>query len=297
MKKVIVTGCSGFLAHHVMRECVNKGWHVTGIDKRPIPDEGHYRPHRFIQTDIRDLNYRDIAGTDYVFHLGWRTNIPDCARHPEKSTDDNIDMSIHLLEVCREAGVKKFMFPSTASLYGGNKTPWSEEMIPYPQEHYSWQKLAIEQACKMYAEYLGLPAVIFRFFQVFGECQREDTALAAFLRCKAEGKPLTLTETTAQSSFRSGQRDFIYAGDLAEAVVIVTDDSRKDMSNTAQIYNVASGEFHSMEEIAKALNMEVKWIPRRPYEVERHHGDISRLRSFGWRPKVDVIDWLKKYAG
>ena len=230
-------------------------------------------------------------GIDAIFHLGWRTNIPDCQRHPVASTRDNIDMSIHLLELAREVGVKKFLFPSTASLYGNNPTPWTEDMPPDPIEPYSWQKLAIEHACKMYTKSYGLPTSIFRFFQVFGEFQREDTALAAFVRARASGEPLTLTETTAQSSFRSGQRDFVYAGDLAEAVCVVAESEK---TGNGEIFNVSSGKIHTMEEIAEALGCDVDWIPRRSYEVERHEGDISKLKALGWKPKVDVIDWLKQ---
>ena len=59
-----------------------------------------------------------------------------------------------------------------------------------------------------------------------------------------------------------------------------------------EIFNVASGEFHTMEEVALALGAEVKWIPRREWEVSRHHGDISKLLKLGWKPKTDVINWI-----
>lgn len=281
--KVMVTGASGFLAQHIMPKIEGE---VIGVDKRPITG---WRPNEFILTDVRNLGFRDLMGVDYVIHLAWRTNIPDCMRHPVESTKDNIDMSMHILELSKEAGVKKFLFPSTASLYGKNPTPWKENMPPDPIEPYSWQKLSIEYACQMYSQVFGLPTVVFRFFQVFGEYQRSDTALAAFMKYKREGKPITLTKTTAQSSFKSGQRDFIYAGDLARAVLIAME---SDEAVGGEIYNVAGGKTHTMEEIAKALKAKVKWIPRREYEVERHHGDISKIKSLGWKPEIDVIKWL-----
>lgn len=292
MKKVLITGVSGFIGHHLATTCMNEGWTVIGVDKRPIP-ANHRMPTKFIQADINDLGFRDLSGIDYVFHLGWRTNIPDCQRHPEQSTKDNIDMSIHLLEYCKEAGVKKFLFPSTASLYGNNETPWKEDMRPNPIEPYSWQKLAIEYACQMYASVYGLPTVIFRFFQVFGELQREDTAIAAFLKAKREKRPITLTETTAQSSFRSGQRDFIYAGDVAQALTLAAE---SEETGKGEIFNVSSGVIHTMEDIAKAIGSQVTWIPKRPYEVEQHLGDITKLKGLGWQPKVDVLSWLKQHA-
>ena len=281
---VLITGSAGFLAQHIIKAFQNKGYFVVGVDKRP-----ELRPsNKFIQTDVNDLTYRDLMGIDYVIHLAWRTNIPDCVRHPRESTYQNINTTIHLLEVAKEAGVKNFFFPSTASLYGNNPTPWTEDMLGKPIEHYSWQKLSCEFACKMYSTSYGLKTTIGRFFQVFGEHQRDDTALAAFMRNKKEGKPVTLTETTAQSSFRSGQRDFIYAGDIAEAVVIIT-----EKGEAGEIYNVASGGFHTMEEVAQALDVDVVWIPKRNWEVERHHGNIDKLKKLGWLPKTNVLEWVK----
>ena len=283
--KVMITGSAGFLAQHLIPKFQREGHFVVGVDKRPE----RYKSNFFIQDDVANLGYRDLLGIDYVLSMAWQTNIPDCSRHPEQSTRNNIDTTIHLLEVAKEAGVKKVFFPSTASLYGNNPTPWREYMPPAPIEHYSWQKLACESACKMYAQSLGLDTVVARFFQIFGEFQREDTALAAFMRAKKNGQPITLTETTAQSSFKSGQRDFVYAGDVAEAVYLLTTHPHV---GKGEIYNVG-GFVHTMEEIAEAIGSEVKWIPRRTWEVERHEADLSKLRTLGWYPETDVIQWLK----
>ena len=286
-KKVLVTGNAGFLGTHILLKLHLKGYDTVGVDKRPIGPSKNL-PNQFIQADINDLNVRDLMGIDYVIHLAWRTNIPDCKRHPRESTLDNINTTLHLMEVCKEAGVRKFVFPSTASLYGHNPTPWTEDMPPAPIEPYSWQKLACEELCKMNSKELS--CIVLRFFQIFGEHQREDTALAAFLRMKSANEPITLTETMAQSKFKSGQRDFIYAGDVATAVVTAME---SDISN-GEILNVASGTVRTMEDIAKALKAEVKWIPKREYETERHEASIEKLKSLGWEPTVNVLDWLKR---
>jgi len=199
-KKLLVTGASGFLSHHIIKEAKKRGWFVVGVDKRPIPPD-HELPDYFIQTDVSDLNVRDLLQIHSVVHLAWRTNIPDCVRHPEESTRQNIDMTVHLLEVAKEANIKKVFFPSTASIYSDNPTPWTEDMPSKPIEPYSWQKLCCEQLCRMYSEQYEVPTVVLRFFQVYGELQRDDTALAAFIRLKNEGKPIKLTRTMAQSSF------------------------------------------------------------------------------------------------
>lgn len=285
MKKILLTGSAGFLSHHFIPEFKNAGYFVVGVDKRPII-KGHSKPDHFIQCNVQDLNYRDLCNVSYVIHCAWRTNIPDCIRHPKESTYENIDMTMHLMEVCKEAGVKKFIFPSTASLYAHNPTPWTEDMPLETIEPYSWQKVCCEALCKMNKD--KLPYAIPRFFQIFGEYQREDTALAAFLKFKKEGQPITLTETMAQSKFKSGQRDFIYAGDVARAVRMIME------SDETGVFNVASGTVLTMEDIATALQAEVKWIPKREFECERHEADIKKILALGWKPKTNILTWLKK---
>ena len=292
MKKVLITGASGFIAHHVIPACQKRGLYVIGVDKRPVP-EGHAAPDIFIQTDVRDLGFRDLTGVSYVVHLAFTTNIPNSVRHPKETTDENIGMTVHVLEMAKDAQVKKFIFPSTASLYGNNPTPWKETMSMEPMEPYSWQKLACESLCRMYARIYGVPTVVFRFFQVFGEFQRDDTAIAAFIRLKKAGKPLTLTKTRPESKFRSSQRDFIYAGDIAEAVVLALESEK---TGTGEIINIASGKINTMEEVAQAMGMSIEWIPCREYETERHHADIKKAKKIlGWSPRVHIIKWLTSY--
>lgn len=289
-KKVIaITGCSGFIAHHTIKEAQKQGWYVVGVDKRPIP-VGHSQPDEFIQTDVFDLKYLDLQNIDAVIHLAWRANIGDCIRHPETSAIDNINMTLHLLEVCREVKIEKFVFPSTASLYSHNPTPWTEDMVVEPIEPYSWHKLACEHLCEMYSKQYGVPSVVLRFFQVFGELQREDTVIAVFKRLIKAGKTLTLTKNKKDEK-KSSQRDFIYAGDIAKAIMLAV----KANASKGEVFNICSGKLTSIEEIAKTMGGKIGWIPTRPFDVNIHHGDTKLAQSeLGFKYETDVIDWLKK---
>src|SRR6266480_3596733 len=215
MPKVVITGVAGFIGPHIVDECLKRGWQVLGVDL--LPCDIRAPGFSFLQKDARDLTPDELRGVDYIVHLAFVTNIPNSIQHPIDTTRDNIEMTVRLLESATQAGVKKVAFPSTASLFGNNPTPWREDMPPDPIEPYSWQKLSCEHLLRMWTTRYGLPTVILRLFQVFGENQRKDTAMAAFFRARQEGRSITLTETTAQSSFRTGQRDFVYVKEVAEA--------------------------------------------------------------------------------
>lgn len=294
MKKVLITGAAGFIAPHIIKKCLRAGWLVYGIDIRDPKDFScvSHANYIFNKKDVRHLVLADLQSIDYIFHLAFVTNIPNSINNPLTTTNDNINMTAYLLDLASQAKIKKFLFPSTASLYGNNPIPWRENMMPEPIEPYSWQKLACEQACVMWRKCYGLPTVVFRFFQVFGENQRPDTALFAFLKAKREGRPITLTETTAQSTFRTAQRDFIYVEDLADAVVKAAVSSK---TGNGEIINIGSGKVITMEKVARAVGGKIVFIPKRNFEVERHQADISLAKKLlNWKPKTKIIDWLNK---
>ena len=212
--KALVTGVSGFIAPNVVEACLSMGWKTIGVDIRDCNIKK--LNFTFWKKDVRDLTLEDMKDIDYVFHFAFVTNIPNSVEHPLETTRDNIDMTAYILDLATKAKVKKFIYPSTASLYGNMPTPWREnESAPDPIEPYSWQKLSCEYACRMWYKRYGLPTVIFRLFQVFGENQRKDTVLSFFFKAKKEGQPLTLTNAGTDSHPKSLERDFVYSRDVS----------------------------------------------------------------------------------
>ena len=170
MKTILITGASGFIAPHVIKASLDKNLMVMGIDildQNPGEKVVH-KNYTFKKMDVRDLNLEIMKNVDYVLHLAFVTNIPNSIQNPVDTTKDNIDMTVFLLNLCVEAKVKKFLFPSTGSLYGNNPIPWNEDMMADPIEPYSFQKLSCEIACKTWTACYGLPTTVFRFFQVYG---------------------------------------------------------------------------------------------------------------------------------
>ncbi|MBI4120936.1 MAG: NAD-dependent epimerase/dehydratase family protein [Parcubacteria group bacterium] len=297
--RVLVTGVSGFIGPHLVEACLKKGWDVLGVDIRDFnyaAIECDFHTPRFVfeKRDVRTLTPEDLKDITYIFHLAFDTNIPNSIKHPLETTRDNIDMTVHLLDAATKAGVKKFLFPSTASLYGKNKTPWREDMPPYPIEPYAWQKGSCEYALSMWTECYGLPTATLRLFQVFGENFRYDGVIAIFTKLKKEGRPATLTETSPGSPHRSGQRDFIYVKEVADAFIQV---ALSPKTGKGDVYNIGTGRVTTIEEIANAMGLPFEFVPKRGFEVERHEADITKTKSvIDWNPKVEVLPWLTAFV-
>lgn len=292
MKSLLVTGSSGFIAPHIIKQAIAKDFKVYGIDiKDPtLP----VKSCTYIKDDVRNFDLKKINNLNYVIHLAFVTNIPFTINHPVSSTNDNIVMTADLLKKATESKIKKFIFSSTASLYGNNPIPWKENMSSDPIEPYSWQKLSCEYLCQMWTKRYGTKTSIQRLFQVYGENQREDTALANFIKLRKINKPITLTETSKESDCRTGRRDFIYVGDVADAFL---SNCLSSQTGSGEIINIGSGKMVSMEEIAKVIGGEIKFIPKRNFEVESHQADLTNCYKYlDWRPKENVLEWLKKFC-
>ncbi len=291
MNKVLVTGASGFIAYHVIENLINSKFEVLGVD---INEPNHpFKGCKYIKKNVVDLSEADLEDIDYIIHLACDTNIRNSIDNPILTTDNNLGITIKLLSLASKAKIKKFVFPSTASMYGENPIPWNENMISDPGEPYSWQKISIEYALKMWTSRYKLPTTILRLFQVFGENQRKDTAIAAFMNQKKNNKPITLIRSSDKSKFNTGRRDWIYVKDIAEAFKLTLISSN---TGKGEIINIATGKLISVEEIAKTVGGEITFLPSRDYEVDDHLAEISKAKKIlNWEYKTDVIPWLKDY--
>ena len=291
MKKVLVTGASGFIAYHVIENLINSNFEVLGVD---IHEPNHpFKGCKYIQKNVIDLTEKDLKGIEYIIHLACDTNIRNSIENPVPTTDNNLGITIKLLSLATKLKVKKLVFPSTASMYGTNPIPWNENMISDPGEPYSWQKISIEFALKMSTSRYKLPTTILRLFQVFGENQRKDTAIAAFINQKKNNKPITLIRSSEKSKFNTGRRDWIYVKDIAEAFKLTLISSN---TGKGEIINIASGKLISVEEIAKTVGGEITFLPSRDYEVDDHLADVTKAKKIlNWEYKTNVIPWLKDY--
>lgn len=284
-KRVLVTGCAGFIGSHVTELLLEAGYQVFGLDDLStgtLRNLSNHENFQFINGDIRDLSLFNLIGpVDYVFHLAALARIQPSIDDPVTSTFVNLIGTLNVLEYCRKHKAK-IVFSGSSSIYKGESLPIREQDEKDPKSPYALQKLQAEQYIELYGKLYGLDYAILRYFNVYGERQITEGAYSAivgiFLNQKAAGKPLTITNDGEQ------RRDFTYVKDVARANVMAI-----DWHGT---FNVGTGKNYSINELADFVGGEKEYIGERRGEARTTLADISNTIEQGWAPTKDIKDWI-----
>jgi len=295
MTKSLVTGGAGFIGSNLVDRLLEIGHEVVVIDNEYSDAHDHFYWNDKAQNykyDIRDYeNTRPLYdGVDYVFHIAAEARIQPAIENPIQAVSINSVGTVTVLQCSREAGVKRVIYSSTSSGYGMNQTPNIETQLDDCLNPYSVSKVNGEKLCKMYTNLYGLPTVIFRYFNVYGERQplrgQYAPVIGIFLRQRDAGQPLTIVGDGNQ------RRDFTYVGDVVNANVLA---ATKEVDSDAfgLVYNVGTGNNYSINQISRMFNHETVNIAPRPGEARISLANNQRLRkTFGWQPTMKLEDWI-----
>ena len=220
--KILVTGGAGFIGSHLLQLLQGQqGVEVVVYDNLSSGRREHVpKAIRLVEGDVRDAeglaHLFASEGFDSVVHLAAQTMVPYSLSHPEEDCQINLLGLINILECCRKYAVKHIVFSSSAAVYGDNlNIPLHEEEKPMPTSAYGITKMASEHYLRMYHDLYGLNTTVLRFANVYGERQGaggEGGVVSIFCKLLAAGQGVT--------DFGNGEqtRDFVYAGDIAEAL-------------------------------------------------------------------------------
>src|SRR5436190_5946353 len=218
----LVTGVAGFIGSHLAQALVAQGHEVVGVDcltpyygrlrkEANLREAASSGPFQFLELDLQDAKLAGVLrGADVVFHLAgqpgvrssWGSSFADYVRN-------NVTVTQRLLEASERAGIRRFVYASSSSVYGNTaRLPTTESDPCRPFSPYGVTKLAAENLCTAYADNGCVETVSLRYFTVYGPRQRPDMAFSRFISMALRGDTLPLHAGGEQV------RDFTYVDDV-----------------------------------------------------------------------------------
>ena len=309
-KGVLVTGGAGYIGSHTLRQLGKAGERVITLDNLSTGFRDAVLFGNFIEgnTSDRELVRRVLREheIDSVLHFAAHTIVPESVSDPLKYYGNNTCGTRNLLECCQEAGVKHFIFSSTAAVYGipeGDKA-W-EDTPTAPINPYGSSKLMSEWMLRDLSTATDLKHVILRYFNVAGSDpggrigqSTHNATLLTKVACEvAVGKreAVSIFGTDYPTPDGTGVRDYIHVEDLADAHLKALDYLRSGGESTT--LNCGYGHGYSVREVLDAVER-ANGKPLNILEVKRRAGDppqliagAERVRSeLGWEPRYDDLD-------
>ena len=294
---VLVTGSSGFIGSHVVRNLAAAGHKVIGFDLIP-PEDDFPDGSLYLVGDIR-TGRLPHQGIDAVVHLAALAGVRPSLDRPFDYLSTNVTGTLRILEHCRIHGIRRFVFASSSSVYGPDSPlPFSEGGPTDPCSPYALTKLQAEQWGRLYARLHGLRFVALRFFSVWGPGQRPDLALECFRRRIEAGQPVVIYGDGSQ------RRDLTHVSDVAWAVELAL----RWPGPGAVALNVGTGRNHSVLDMveAAAKTAAALHIPGSNFtnftpvlaKIDPHPADVAETRAslvavgreLGWTPSVFFPD-------
>ncbi|MGH2590921.1 MAG: SDR family NAD(P)-dependent oxidoreductase [Actinomycetota bacterium] len=300
--RVLVTGAAGFIGSHLCRRLVADGHEVVGFDDLSdgtLDNLSDVPEVRFVEGDLRDemAVRKAAAGCGVILHHGAMKSVPRSVRLPEATTDVNVRGTLNVLLAARDESAA-VVNASSSSVYGDQEVfPLREDMEPRPRSPYAATKLAAEAVSRAWWHSYSVPAVSFRYFNVYGPGQDPNSEYAAviprFTVACLTGQPPVIYGDGEQA------RDFTYIDDVIEANIQV---ALAPEQAAGRVLNVAGGRKPTtvnrlLEMIAAELGVETKAVhePPRDGDIRLSEADVSLARKLiGYEPAVGIDDGIRR---
>jgi UDP-glucuronate 4-epimerase len=309
MKNVLVTGGAGFIGSHLVEALVARGdravvfddfndFYAPEIKRANLSSAMRSGRVTLVEGDIcsnEDLA-RALPGMpiDAVVHLAARAGVRPSLRQPELYARVNVVGTTALLEAAQRAGVPRFVFGSSSSVYGARSTaPFSEDdRTDRPFSPYAATKVAGEALCAAYRSIGPMEVVALRFFTVYGPRQRPDLAIAKFFQLLEQGQPLPF--------FGDGRsaRDYTYVGDIVRGILLSLDRAWP----TFEVVNLGGSSPVGLADLVRLIESTAGRAavldrrPDQPGDVPLTCADPRKAKALlGWEPKIKLAEGLRLY--
>ncbi len=310
--RIVVTGAAGFIGSHLCERLCARGDEVVGLDNfdpfypRATKTENLARlqtnaAFSFVEGDIRDAaalgRAFGPARIDAVVHLAALAGVRPSLAEPARYADVNLVGTQRVIDAARAAGVRRFVFASSSSVYGLDSEPPFKESDPClkPLSPYASTKRAAELLLYAAHHLYALDVTCLRFFTVYGPRQRPDLAIHKFGRLIAAGKPIPLFGDGSTS------RDYTFIDDIVDGVVASIDEAVTAPGH--RIYNLGGSRTTTLlglvELLGQALGRRpiVEWQPEQPGDMKRTLADVTLSgRALGYAPKVTMEEGIARFV-
>ena len=302
-KKIIVTGCAGFIGSNLVDHLLKFNNNIIGLDnlstgqKKFIDGALKNKNFKFIKCDLLNLKKlkKIIRKVDFVFHFAANADVRYGPNQTHKDLEQNTIVTYNVLEAMKINNVKNIVFCSTGSVYGEpRKFPTPENYsFPIQTSFYGASKLAGESLIQAYCEAFKFKSWIFRFVSILGNRYTHGHVYDFVKQLRKNSKKLKVLGDGNQ------RKSYLHVSDCVKAIIVAVSKA----NNKVNIFNLGTNEFitvkDSIKVICKTLNVAPKlyfsggvrgWIGDSPFIFL----NIKKIRSLGWRPKLTIKDSLKQ---
>lgn len=309
-KHILVTGGAGYIGSHTVRQLGEAGSNLVVLDNLSTGFKEHLLYGELVEGDTSDKvlvkELLDRYQVDTVIHFAAHTIVPESVSDPLKYYGNNTCATRNLLECCSEAGVKHFIFSSTAAVYGTPESAECSEKTPTsPINPYGTSKLMSEQMLRDLSAATDMSHVILRYFNVagsdpegrIGQSTEQATLLIKVAAEVALGKreKLLVFGTDYPTPDGTGVRDYIHVEDLADAHLKALDYLRAGGDSIT--LNCGYGHGYSVREVIDMVekvngrSINVEEAPRRAGDPPTLIAVADKARKvLGWTPRHDDLE-------
>lgn len=332
MKKILITGCSGFIGYHTTLKFLKKNFKVIGIDNlnnyydvklkkdrlKSINNLGYKlsKNFKFIKSDLN--NFKKIEEIfekfkfDYVINLAAQAGVRYSLINPRSYLNTNINGFFNILDCSKRYKVKHLVYASTSSVYGANENfPLKETKIAdHPIQFYAATKKSNEIMAHSYSSIYNLPTTGLRFFTVYGPWGRPDMALYIFTKKILQGKKIPLF------NYGNHSRSFTYIDDIVDGVYKSTikipkknnkwSSKNPDPSSSNcpfRIYNIGNNKSESLVKYLRVLEKNIGKIAKiknlkiQKGDIIKTSADLKKInKEINFRPSTSIEVGIKKFV-